>query len=58
MYEKENDLYWNNFKYKLVKEKLPDQLSYFMIIPTLRCNLNCSYCQVSRVDEKPRTMIE
>ena len=55
MYEKENDLYWNNFKYKLVKrKKLPDQLSYFMIIPTLRCNLNCSYCQVSRVDEKAK----
>ena len=22
-----------------------------MIIPTLRCDLKCSYCQVSRVDQ-------
>ena len=25
-----------------------------MIIPTLRCNLKCSYCQVSRVDENTK----
>ena len=26
------------------------QLDYLILVPTLRCNLNCSYCQVSRVD--------
>jgi His-Xaa-Ser system radical SAM maturase HxsB len=25
-----------------------DRLSYLIVIPTLRCNLSCSYCQVSR----------
>lgn len=25
---------------------------YFILVPTLRCNLSCSYCQVSRADEK------
>ena len=28
------------------------KLNYLIIIPTLRCNLTCSYCQVSRADEK------
>ena len=26
----------------------PDRLSYLIVIPTLRCDLSCSYCQVSR----------
>jgi len=25
-------------------------LDYLILVPTLRCNLDCSYCQVSRVD--------
>ena len=28
-----------------------DKLSYLIVIPTLRCNLDCSYCQVSRAPE-------
>jgi len=52
LYYKENDFFWNNHKYKILKrKKLPKKVNYFMIIPTLRCNLKCSYCQVSRVDE-------
>lgn len=27
---------------------IPDQLEYLILVPTLRCNLACSYCQVSR----------
>jgi His-Xaa-Ser system radical SAM maturase HxsB len=27
-------------------------LDYLILVPTLRCNLACSYCQVSRVSEK------
>lgn len=27
------------------------QLDYLILVPTLRCNLACSYCQVSRADE-------
>jgi len=36
---------------KRLKDKLPlknEKLSYLLIIPTLRCDLSCSYCQVSR----------
>ena len=52
VYYQENDSYWNAFTYKLAKRKhVTEDLSYFMIIPTLRCNLKCSYCQVSRVNE-------
>lgn len=52
IYDDINDTHWNAFTYKLAKRKyVSDDLSYFMIIPTLRCNLKCSYCQVSRVNE-------
>ncbi|MEZ5654940.1 MAG: His-Xaa-Ser system radical SAM maturase HxsB [Sphingobium sp.] len=27
-------------------------LDYLILVPTLRCNLACSYCQVSRADER------
>jgi hypothetical protein len=30
------------------------QLDYLILVPTLRCNLSCSYCQVSRVSEGRR----
>lgn len=26
----------------------PEKLDYLILVPTLRCNLSCSYCQVSR----------
>lgn len=29
----------------------PSKLNYILIIPTLRCNLKCSYCQVSRANQ-------
>lgn len=29
----------------------PANLAYLILVPTLRCNLSCSYCQVSRVKE-------
>ena len=28
-----------------------EELSYIIVVPTLRCNLKCSYCQVSRAAE-------
>jgi His-Xaa-Ser system radical SAM maturase HxsB len=31
-----------------------DGLDYLILVPTLRCNLACSYCQVSRVAERAR----
>ena len=30
------------------------KLNYLIIIPTLRCNLTCSYCQVSRANEQAK----
>src|SRR6187402_3783761 len=30
---------------------VPTELDYLILVPTLRCNLSCSYCQVSRADE-------
>lgn len=31
-------------------KKNTEKLSYLIVIPTLRCDLSCSYCQVSRAD--------
>lgn len=28
----------------------PETLNYLILVPTLRCDLNCTYCQVSRVN--------
>ena len=33
---------------KYRKETYDRALNYLIVIPTLRCNLSCSYCQVSR----------
>ena len=30
------------------------RLSYLIVVPTLRCNLSCSYCQVSRAPIKAK----
>jgi len=30
---------------------LPSKLNYFLLVPTLRCDLGCRYCQVSRANE-------
>ena len=30
------------------------KIGYLILIPTLRCNLSCSYCQVSRAPEKAK----
>ena len=38
-------------KYRDVGTK---KLSYLIVIPTLRCNLSCSYCQVSRAPENAK----
>ncbi|WP_262692469.1 His-Xaa-Ser system radical SAM maturase HxsB [Kordiimonas aestuarii] len=36
------------------RHHLPNTIDYFILVPTLRCNLACSYCQVSRVAENAR----
>ncbi len=34
----------------LARDTVPHRLDYLILVPTLRCNLSCSYCQVSRVN--------
>ena len=34
-----------------VRASTPTQLDYLILVPTLRCDLSCSYCQVSRAAE-------
>ena len=41
----------NSFR-KAQRSYVPDTINYLILVPTLRCNLSCSYCQVSRVAEK------
>ena len=33
---------------------VPGPMSYVILVPTLRCDLQCAYCQVSRVSENAR----
>ena len=40
------------FRYRWAKRfHIPSVLDYVILVPTLRCNLSCAYCQVSRVNE-------
>lgn len=36
------------------RRAFPKTLDYLILVPTLRCNLACSYCQVSRASETAR----
>ena len=50
--ETAGDRYETAFLSRLSRKlKPPKKLSYVILIPTLRCNLSCSYCQVSRAQE-------
>lgn len=37
-----------------LQARLAAPLGYFILVPTLRCNLACDYCQVSRVAENAK----
>ena len=51
-YDEESDIYFNSYIFDIARRNfIPKTIDYFMIIPTLRCNLNCTYCQVSRANE-------
>lgn len=48
-----DDLSWISNAYKWSKrQSRPEEISYVVLVPTLRCNLTCDYCQVSRAPEK------
>jgi His-Xaa-Ser system radical SAM maturase HxsB len=51
-FDKENDLAFTSFAYRWTQRQArPQRLSYVVVVPTLRCNLSCTYCQVARADE-------
>ncbi|WP_217568772.1 His-Xaa-Ser system radical SAM maturase HxsB [Mesorhizobium sp. GbtcB19] len=51
----EFDLSWTSFAYRWARrQSKPQNLSYAILVPTLRCNLTCGYCQVSRAPENSR----
>lgn len=50
--EREDELGMLAHAYALAERiSRPQSLDYLILVPTLRCNLSCSYCQVSRVGE-------
>lgn len=51
-FEDTNDLAYLGFEHRFASRLyLPTDLDYVILVPTLRCNLACGYCQVSRVNE-------
>lgn len=47
-----DDLTYTSFAYRWANRlHAPAELDYVILVPTLRCNLACGYCQVSRVNE-------
>lgn len=46
------DLSFLGFEHRFASRLyIPSELDYMILVPTLRCNLACGYCQVSRVNE-------
>lgn len=51
-FEAEDDLEYMAFATRWARRiHVPEDISYVILVPTLRCDLNCDYCQVSRVNE-------
>ncbi|RTM10589.1 MAG: His-Xaa-Ser system radical SAM maturase HxsB [Hyphomicrobiales bacterium] len=51
-FEQAGDLDWLGFAYRWAgRQSRPSDLGYVILVPTLRCNLTCAYCQVSRAPE-------
>ncbi len=54
-YNKETDFYFFSYLRRWAARQNDNKsLSYVILVPTLRCDLACSYCQVSRVSERAR----
>lgn len=54
-YGAKGDFYWNSFSRRLSARRfVGPKLNYIIAVPTLRCDLQCSYCQVSRADQDAR----
>ena len=54
-FECENNLPHTAFAWRwTARQAVQQRMSYVILIPTLRCNLACTYCQVSRASETAR----
>ncbi|TGQ27670.1 MULTISPECIES: His-Xaa-Ser system radical SAM maturase HxsB [unclassified Mesorhizobium] len=54
-FDREGDPDWTAFAYRWAqRQAIQQELSYVILVPTLRCNLTCGYCQVSRAPETAR----
>lgn len=54
--ERAGDLFDLSHQYEIAQRRsVPSTLDYLILVPTLRCNLACSYCQVSRAGIASRT---
>lgn len=54
-YEEDGDLNHTAFLSRLASAcEAPKALNYLILVPTLRCDLSCSYCQVSRANINAR----
>ncbi|CDM60023.1 His-Xaa-Ser system radical SAM maturase HxsB (plasmid) [Rhizobium sp. T136] len=52
-FQEPGDLAYAGFEYRFASRLYtPGDLDYVILVPSLRCNLACGYCQVSRVNEK------
>ena len=50
-FEQPGDLYFTSHVARLrARKRTPRELRYVIAIPTLRCQMSCRYCQVSRAD--------
>ncbi len=51
-FDEEGDLAHTSFSYRwAARQNRARPLAYLILVPTLRCNLACTYCQVSRAAE-------
>lgn len=51
-YGRTHDLQYTAFAWRYTaRQTSQGRLSYIILVPTLRCNLACTYCQVSRANE-------
>jgi His-Xaa-Ser system radical SAM maturase HxsB len=55
VFQKQGDADWIGFAYRWAARQATQRaLDYLILVPTLRCNLTCDYCQVSRAPESAR----
>jgi His-Xaa-Ser system radical SAM maturase HxsB len=55
VFDEADDLDYTGFAYRWAgRQGRSGEIDYLILVPTLRCNLACSYCQVSRADERAR----